>query len=318
MNYTLHQLRVLLKVIEAGSITKAAESLHLSQPAVSIQIKKLQDQFEIPLMEVIGRKIFITDFGKEIGESAQKIINEVDVIDSKAAAHKGRLTGRLKITVVSTGKYVIPSFLSDFMKQHQGIELVLDVTNRARVVESLMRNEVDFALVSVLPEQLQVEEIKLMENELFLVGSNKISLSGNEEEESILQQVPLIFREKGSGTRNTLEMFLRDKKFSVKKKMELTSNEAVKQAVMADLGYAVMPLIGIRNELEKGDLQIIPVKDFPIKSTWRLIWLNNKRLSPVAEVYRQYILQEKETLIKEKFGDVQFSDSAQVERTVET
>lgn len=305
MNYTLHQLRVLLKVIETGSITKAAESLHLSQPAVSIQVKKLQDQFEIPLMEVVGRRIFITDFGQEIGKSARKIINEVEVINSKTAAFKGQLIGRLKITVVSTGKYVIPSFLSNFMKQHQGIELVLDVANKARVVECLERNEVDFALVSVLPEHLQVEEIRLMKNELYLVGSKKADLSGNEEEESILQQVPLIFREEGSGTRNTLEKFLREKKLSVKKKMELTSNEAVKQAVMADLGYAVMPLIGIRNELEKGDLRIIPVKEFPIKSNWRLIWLKDKRLSPVAEAYRQYLLQEKDNLIKEKFGDVQ-------------
>jgi hypothetical protein len=153
MNYTLNQLRIFLKIVQTQSITKAAEELHLTQPAVSIQLKNFQEQFEIPLTEIVGKKIFITDFGNEVGKAAESIIDEVYAINHKVNAYKGFLTGRLKLSVASTGKYVIPYFLSPFLKKYQNIELMLDVTNKTKVIESLVRGEVDFALVSVLPEK---------------------------------------------------------------------------------------------------------------------------------------------------------------------
>ena len=170
MQYTLHQLQIFLKICELQSITKASEALHLSQPAVSIQLKNFQDQFDIQLTEVIGRKLYITDFGKEIGKAAEAIMTEVQAINSKVLAYKGNLSGRLKIAVVSTGKYVMPYFLSDFLKQHQDIELVMDVTNKTKVLESLTNNEVDLALISILPQKLSLESIDLIENRLHLVG----------------------------------------------------------------------------------------------------------------------------------------------------
>ncbi len=302
MNITFHQLYIFLKVTKTQNITKAAEELHLTQPAVSIQIKNLQDQFEIPIIEIVGKKVFITDFGKEIVAAAERIIDEVSAITSLAASYRGELIGKLRITVVSTGKYVIPYFLSDFMKDHSGIDLILDVTNRARVKKSLDKNEVDFALVSLLPENLQVEFIDLMENKLFLVGGKNNALRDKRSDPEILTRLPLIFREPGSGTRHIMEKYIKDNNFKVIKKMELTSNEAVKQALLADLGYSIMPLIGIGNELEKGDLRIVPVKGFPIRSTWKLIWLKNKKLSPVASAYIKFIQAEKEAIIKRKFA----------------
>lgn len=302
MNYTLHQLQVFLKITQTKSITKAAEELHLTQPAVSIQLRNLQDQFEIPLTEVIGRKLFVTDFGKEIAVAAEKILDEVNAINFKTLAYKGQLIGRLKISVVSTGKYVMPYFLSDFLKQHEGVELVLDVTNKAMVIESLEKNEVDFSLVSVLPENLQVENIELMENKLFLVGNKDQKFKRQLYDNSILEEVPLIYREAGSGTRHVMEGFIKQNNLPVRKKMELTSNEAVKQAVIAGLGYSIMPLIGIKNELINGDLQIILVNGFPIKSVWRLIWLKNKNFSPVANAFLNYVKKEKNRIIAEKFN----------------
>ncbi|MHA6247357.1 LysR family transcriptional regulator [Pontibacter sp. CAU 1760] len=302
MNYTLHQLQVFLKITQTMSITKAAEELHLTQPAVSIQLKNLQDQFDIPLTEVVGRKIFITDFGKEIAEAAEKILNEVHAINYKTQAHKGQLIGRLKITVVSTGKYVMPYFLSDFLKQHSGVELVLDVTNKTKVIESLKQNEVDFSLVSVLPDNLQTEKIELMENKLYLVGGKGQAFRGKTHEQSLLEQMPLIYREQGSGTRHSMEKFIKQNNLAVINKLELTSNEAVKQAVIAGLGYSIMPLIGIKNELTNGDLQIIPVKGFPINSTWNIIWLKNKSFSPVAAAFLKYIEHEKSRIMQEWFG----------------
>jgi DNA-binding transcriptional LysR family regulator len=301
MNYTLNQLRVFQKVVENLSITKASEELHLTQPAVSIQLKNFQDQFDIPLIEVINKKIFVTDFGKEIAEAADKILAEVHAINFKMHAHQGELTGKLKIAIVSTGKYVAPYFLSDFMKQHEGVELNMDVTNKNKVLESIEQNQVDFSLVSVLPEHLQIEKVELMQNKLFVVGNRDKKFQQSLYDKKIFETIPLIYREPGSGTRHVMEKFIRKNNLPVQKKMELTSNEAVKQAVVAGLGYSIMPLIGIKNELQNHELQLIPVKGFPLKSTWFLIWLKGKKLSPVASAYLSYIKKEKQNIIKDKF-----------------
>ena len=301
MNYTLHQLRIFLKIVQTQSVTKAAEELHLTQPAVSIQLKNFQDQFEIPLTEVLGRKIFITDFGKEIAVSAENILNQVYAINYKTLAYQGQLTGRLKISVVSTGKYVMPYFLTDFMKQHSGIELLMDVTNKNKVVESLESNEVDFALVSILPSSLEIEQMELMQNKLYLVGNTERKFKKVQAVNELFEGLPLIFREKGSGTRQTMENFINKNNISVLKKMELTSNEAVKQALLAGLGYSIMPLIGIKNELHNNELQIIPIKGLPITTTWRLIWLKAKKHSPVSLAFLDYLEKEKSQIVQNKF-----------------
>ncbi|HEX8377960.1 MAG TPA: LysR family transcriptional regulator [Pedobacter sp.] len=302
MNYTLNQLQIFLKIVQTESVTKASEELHLTQPAVSIQLKNFQDQFEIPLTEVVGRKIYITDFGREIAEAAENIIEQVYAINYKTMAYKGQLTGKLKISVVSTGKYVMPFFLSDFMKEHSGIELLMDVTNKHRVVESLENNEVDFALVSVLPGGLNIEKLDLLQNKLYLVGNTEITFDKGIHSKDFFKDLPLIFREKGSGTRQTMESVIHRNKISVLKKMELTSNEAVKQAVLAGLGYSIMPLIGIKNELHNHQLQIIPTEGFPIKTTWSLIWLKGKKHSPVSASFLKYLEKETSAIVQKQFS----------------
>ena len=301
MNYTLNQLKVFLKVTQTESITKAAEELHLTQPAVSIQLKNFQDQFEIPLTEVVGRQLYVTEFGREIATAAELILEGVYELNYKTQAHKGQLTGRLKISIVSTGKYVMPYFLADFLKQHPGVDLAMDVTNKAKVIESLENNEVDFSLVSVLPDSIAVESIKLMQNKLYLVSNTDNKFKKGVHDNSIFEQLPLIYREPGSGTRLVMERFIRANNLPVLKKMELTSNEAVKQAVVAGLGSSIMPLIGIKNELSNGELQIIPVKKFPIKTNWHLIWLKNKKFSSAAKAYLEYVKKEKDNIIHSKF-----------------
>jgi len=302
MNYTLNQIKIFLKVVQTQSVTKASEELHLTQPAVSIQLKNFQDQFDIPLTEVVGRKIYITDFGREIAEAAENIINQVYAINYKTMAYKGQLIGRLKISVVSTGKYVMPFFLSDFIQKHNGIELNMDVTNKNMVVESLENNEVDFALVSFLPSTKKYEKLDLLQNKLFMVGNGTSSIKKTTSTKELFKDLPLIFREKGSGTRQAMELFLEKNSIPFLKKMELTSNEAVKQALLAGLGYSVMPLIGIKNELQNKNLQIIPVKGLPIKSTWSLIWLKGKKLSPAANAFLEYLRKEKSSIVADQFS----------------
>lgn len=297
MNYTLNQLQIFLKIVQTKSVTKASEELNLTQPAVSIQLKNFQDQFEIPLTEVIGRKIHITDFGLEIAIAAEQIINQVQSINYKTLSYKGELTGKLKISVVSTGKYVMPYFLADFLKSRPGIDLQMDVTNKNKVVESLSRNEVDFALVSILPDKLNIEKLDLLQNKLYMVGNKNIAMN----KKDILKTLPLIFREEGSGTRQTMEKFITKNKMIIPKKMELTSNEAVKQALLAGLGYSIMPLIGLKNEIHNKELHIIPMKGLPIKTNWSLIWLKGKNHSPISNSFLTYLKNHKAEIVHDKF-----------------
>lgn len=301
MNYTLHQLQIFQKIAELKSITKASEELHLTQPAVSIQLKNFQDQFPIPLTEVVGRQLYITDFGMEIARTVTKILTEVEAINYKTRAFQGEISGRLTISVASTGKYVLPYFLSGFMRKNPGVDLVMDVTNKSLVVESLERNAVDFALVSVLPEKLKINTISLMQNSLHYVASSDFDIADGESGEVLFEKIPLIYREPGSATRNAMENFIAQRKFSITKKMELTSNEAVKQAVIAGLGCSIMPIIGLRNELKSQKIKIVPVTGLPINTFWNLVWLQAKNLSPVAKAFVEYLEAEKEAVIAEHF-----------------
>ncbi len=302
MNYTLNQLQIFLKISQTKSITKAAEELYLTQPAVSIQLKNFQNQFDIPLTEVVGRQLYVTDFGKEIALAAEEILNQVQEINFKTLSYKGQLSGRLTLSVVSTGKYVLPYFLGDFLKMHPGVELKLDVTNKAKVIDNIVNNEVDFSMVSVLPDNLNIDHLEMLQNKLYLVTGRDTNLEiGREYDFSIFAELPIIFRENGSGTRFTMENYFNSKGIKLRKKMELTSNEAVKHSIIAGLGSSVMPLIGIKNELQSGDLKIIPVKDLPIISNWQLIWPKNKRFSPVASAFLEYMRLNKDDIIKKHF-----------------
>ena len=302
MHYTLHQLQIFLKIVQTKSITKAAEELNLTQPAVSIQLKKLQDQFDIPLTEVIGRQLYVTHFGNEIAITAQKVLDEVETITYKSKTFKGILSGKLMVSVVSTGKYVMPYFLCDFLNQNKGIDLIMDVTNKSKVVMSLENNEVDFALVSILPDDIQLQSEILLENKLYLIGNQNAVSQIQNNYSNLFDEYPLIYREEGSATRLVMENYLQRNGIQSAKKMQLTSNEAVKQAVIAGIGYSIMPIIGLKNELESGDLKIISMKGFPIKSNWYLVWLKNKSLSPVAEAYINYIRDEKSKLKSNYFS----------------
>lgn len=299
MNYTLHQLRIFLKVAELGSITKASEQLHLTQPAVSIQLKKLQEQFDIPLTEVIGRKLYVTDFGREIAARSQRILDEVDGIKFTIDQYKGKLSGKIKISVVSTGKYVIPYFLKRFMDQYPAVDISIDVSNRNRVIEGVHNNESDFSLVSIMPEGIEVERIELMENRLILAcGADSNDLVKAPKD---LENVTLLFREDGSATRRQMEMYLEKNNVSVNKSMELVSNEAVKQAVNAGLGYSIMPLIGLKSSLVNKSIKIVPLKGLPITTRWNLIYSKGKKLTPAQQALIDFIEESKEKIVLDNF-----------------
>ena len=302
MNYTLNQLQIFYKVVYLKSITKAALELNLTQPAVSIQLRNFQDQFKSPLIEIIGKKVYVTDFGREVSEKVELILNQVEVVSNLNKEKGKRLNGKLRIAVVSTGKYVMPYFLADFLKKNSEVTLLMDVNNKAGVIESIKRNEVDLALVSVLPDKKNYESMELLPNNLYLVGKNPFKRKKGSVDLKDYSDMPFIYREKGSATRQTMERFIEKKKIQLVKKLELTSNEAVKQAVLAGLGYSIMPEIGIRNELSNGQLHIVPVKGLPITTSWQLIWLKGKRHTPVSNSFLEYLEQKKGSIIAEHFS----------------
>lgn len=276
--------------------------MFMTQPAASIQLKKLQDQFEIPLIEIIKRRIHITEFGMEIYRMADKILGEVYAINYRTEAFKGLLSGRLSIGVVSTGKYVMPYFLSDFMKKNGALELQMDVTNKSKVIASLENGDIDFALVSIVPDRLDVHEEILLDNVLQFVANKNFQWNKKKLSKKELEEYSLIFREEGSATRSVMENYFEEKNLKARKKIELTSNEAVKQAVLAGLGISIMPIIGIREEIKAKRLKIVPAAGLPIKTKWRLIWLKNRALPPAAEAYLSYLRKEKERISRESFS----------------
>lgn len=299
MNYTLHQLKIFLKVAEYQSITKAADELHLTQPAISIQLKKLQEQFDLPLTEVVGRQLYITDFGKEIMIRSQRILEESDAIKFTIDQYKGYLTGSIKISVVSTGKYVIPYFLRAFIDRYPGIEISIDVSNKNKVIEGLYKNESDFSLVSIVPDDLKVSKVELMENRLYLVGN--ADFNGQIKRSKDLEKVTLLFREEGSATRKEMLGFLEKNNIKFKKSMQLVSNEAVKQAINAGLGFSIVPLIGLRTALKNENMQIYPLKGLPLITKWNLIYSQGKNLTPGQQALVDFIEENKTQLVHEHF-----------------
>lgn len=302
MNFTLNQLRIFLKVVETRSITKASQELALSQPAVSIQLKNFQAQFDVPLTQLINRRLFITAFGHEIATLAEKIISEVNEINYQTALYNGQLAGKLHISVVSTGKYVIPYFLSDFLAENPTIDLKLDVSNKAQVIADLMENSVDFSLVSTLPSDLNLNKITLMKNELYLVCSSKFEIQGIKGINDLPKNIPFIYREVGSATRSAMEKYIDQQGISIHKKLELTSNEAVKQAVIANMGLSIMPIIGIRQELQSKQLKIIPMNGLPLQTNWHIVWNRGTRLTPSAKAFIEHLENKKNSIIETYFS----------------
>jgi len=306
MNFTLHQLKVFLVVAELKSITQAARELNMTQPAVSIQLKNLQDQFDLPLTEVIGRKLYVTDFGREIENIARRVLGEVDSIKDHSLKFQGVLSGKLRIAAASTGKYILPYYLRNFLAENPHVELEMEVSNKNKVLERLRNNEADFVLLTVMPSDMDLYEEVLMPNRLYLFGATEnVQTLQQSNGEVLFRELPLIFREEGSGTRHTMQQFFQKANISPRIGLSLSSTEAVKQAVMAGLGYSVLPLVSVVDALMLNKLSIIPVKGFPLRNNWRLVWLQKKQLTAVASAFLNYIKEHKQQIYQTHFSHLE-------------
>jgi DNA-binding transcriptional LysR family regulator len=292
MNYTFHQLKVFLKVVELGSVTRAAEALNLTQPAVSSQLKLLQNQVGLPLTEVIGRRIHITEPGKEMAALAKEVVQKAEELDERMNFKQGKVTGKLRLAVVSTGKYFVPPILAQFHREYPDVTISLDVSNRRESEESLLDYEADFIIATTDSSLNPYEHFPFLPNPLVLTAPKNgrhFNLPKGTLTTEKLRQLPFIYREPGSGTRKRMEAFLRKQGIHPDIRMELVTNEAVKQLILAGFGVSILSIYSLRLELLHDELTLLPHRHLPIRASWSLVWLKGKKHTPATEAFLQFV-----------------------------
>lgn len=298
MHLTLQQLKLFEAVARLGSYTRAAEELCITQPAVSIQIKRLEEQAGLTLFEKIGKKVLPTAAGKTVYTASHDIINRVKDLGVAIEDLKGTVKGSLQISVVSTAKYFLPNLLGVFLQLYPEVEPKLSFTNRERVIERLMNNDVDFVVMGQPPEDERLEAHPFLNNILGIVAppNHPLANKKNITIEEIAQQRFLI-REIGSGTRSVFDKLLQEYGYTVEPYMELGSSEALKQAVMAGLGISVLSLHSVQLELKMKKLVVLDVVGFPLKRRWNVVHFKGRKLSLVAQTFLDYMLTESKNIL---------------------
>ena len=298
MNITLRQLRVFSAVARHLSFTRAAEELCLTQPAVSMQVKQLESQLDVPLFEHLGKKIYLTEMGKEVHHYARTVLQQLEELQSVLNSMKGLGKGRLKISVASTANYFIPSLLATFCKRFPAITVSLDVTNRETLLTQLLENEVDLVVMGQPPTDVDLGAEAFMENPLVIVAPPEHPLA---QEKNIdlkrLEKEVFLVREPGSGTRIAMERFFAQHDVRVTTGMEVGSNEAIKQSVQAGLGLGLLSRDTVEMELALGRLIILDVAEFPIMRYWYVVHRQGKRLSVVSQTFKDFLINESPALL---------------------
>lgn len=287
---TFRQFEVFEAIARLGSFTRAAEELHLTQPTVSMQIKKLADAVGLPLFEQIGKRIHLTDAGRELVAACRDIFDRLDHFEMTVADMKGMKKGRLRLAVVTTAKYFAPRLLGPFCQQYPDIEVALKVTNREHVLERLLANEDDLYVIGLPPEEIDVEYHSFMENPLVVIAPFKHPLVGKKRITlNRLAKEPFLMREAGSGTRMVVERMFARYRVKPKIRMELGSNEAIKQAIAGGMGVSVLSRHSLALDAATGQLAILDVAHFPIRRHWYVAWPRGKQLSVVARTFLDYL-----------------------------
>ncbi|MBD1852836.1 LysR family transcriptional regulator [Leptolyngbya sp. FACHB-711] len=287
---TLHQLKVFEATARHGSFTRAAEELFLTQPTVSMQVKQLTKAIGLPLFEQVGKRLYLTEAGRELFGTCQEIFQRLEQLEMTVANLKGMKQGRLRLAVITTTKYFMPRLLGPFCKEYPGIDVSLTVTNHERVIERLANNQDDIYVMSQVPEHLDIKTYPFLDNPLVVVAPHDHPLA-KEKHISLkrLVEEPFIMREPGSGTRGALQKLLDEHKLSVKVRLELGSNEAIKQAIAGGLGLSVLSRHTLAMDATANELAILDVEDFPIQRQWYVVYLAGKQLSVVANTFLEYL-----------------------------
>ncbi len=293
MNITFRQLRLFLALADTGSVSAAARALHVTQPTASMQLREVSESVGLPLYEVIARKVYLTDAGRQLARTARAIVDEWENFGQTVNAMQGLTRGRLRVAVVSTAKYFVPRLLGSFCESHPGIDISLEVLNRDGVVQRLRDNRDDLYVMSMPPKDVDLEDQTFLANPLVMIAPAGHPLAAR-------QRLPLraldgerfVLRERGSGTRLATDRFFESQDFEPQTWLKLGSNEAIKEAVAGHLGVAVISRHAIKPDDLGRDLCILPVSGMPIRSQWHVVYPRAKRLSPIARVFREHLLEQ--------------------------
>ena len=287
---TLHQLKVFEAAARHGSFTRAAEELFLTQPTISMQIKQLTKSVGLPLFEQVGKRLYLTEAGRELFATCRQIFETMDKFQMTIADLKGLKQGQLKLAVITTAKYIIPRLLGPFCQLYPGIDISLQVTNHELILDRMMGNLDDLYIMSQIPDHFDVNAQPFLENPLVVIAPANHPLA---QEKNIpierLGEEPFIMREPGSGTRSAVQSLFEEHDIKVKVKLELGSNEAIKQAIAGGLGISVLSRHTLLTDI--GEFSILDVQHFPIKRTWYMVHPAGKQLSIIAHTYYEYLLE---------------------------
>jgi DNA-binding transcriptional LysR family regulator len=290
---TMRQLQVFEAVARHLSFTRAAEELHLTQPAVSMQVKQLESMVDLPLFEHLGKKIHLTEAGKAMVTHSRTMMSQLHDIERDINSLRGIEGGQLRICIASTVNYFATRLLSKFCDKYKTVKISLDVTNREELIKRLEANEPDLALMGQPPEDLDVEARAFMENPLIIIAAPQHQLA-KQKDIPITRMTDEVFvmREPGSGTRTAMKRVFDDYGVTPKPGIQLSSNETIKQSVEAGLGLAVVSSHTVELELNAGRLVSLDVEHFPIMRKWFVAYRRGKQLSTTATVFMEFVLNE--------------------------
>jgi DNA-binding transcriptional LysR family regulator len=293
MNITFRQLRLFLALADTGSVSAAAKAMHVTQPTASMQLKEVSQSVGLPLYEVVSKKIYLTDVGKELAATARAVAQAWDGFEQNVDAIKGLSRGKLRVAVVSTAKYFMPRLVGSFCTKHPAIDVSLEILNRDGVVQRLRDNLDDLYIMSRPPVDMDLGDEVFMPNPLVLIAPNNDPLV---KRKSVplheLAQRRFILREKGSGTRMVGDQFFKTMKFRPDVRLELGSNEAVKESVAGGLGLGVISRHALHGLKKEHGVSVIDVKGFPLPSAWHIVHPTSKKMSPLALAFKQHVLKE--------------------------
>jgi len=287
---TLQQLRLFEAVARHGSFTRAAEAIHLTQPAISIQIKRLEESLGTSLFEQMGKKIFLTAAGKELFSTCKEVFERLGIFEGRLEELHGEVAGAINLAAVTTAKYFLPHFLGAFLRRYPKVVPQLKVSNRERIIERMTDNVDDIYILSTLPEHIDIESYPFLKDELVIFAHPKHPLAGKQSIslKSLLEE-RFITREAGSGIRMTFDRLLVEKGLSIEPYMELGSGEAIKQAVMSGMGIAVLSTFSLKLELESRHLVQLDVEGMPIRRNWYAVHRHGKHLTPSALKFIEFL-----------------------------
>ncbi len=293
MNITFRQLKLFLALAETGSVGAAAKAMHVTQPTASMQLKEVTQAVGLPLYEVISKKVHLTDMGRVLAQTAREMLQAWDAFEQHADGVKGLARGKLKIAVVSTAKYFMPRLIGSFCKKYPAIDVSLEILNRDGVLQRMMNNLDDLYIMSQPPQNIDLTDDVFLDNPLVMIAAASNPLCKQHSLTlSALKEQRFILREQGSGTRMGVDQFFKKYKWRPNIRMELGSNEAVKEAVAGGLGIGVVSQHALHGHQKEHGVAIVRVQGFPIRSSWHIVHAKRKKLSPIAAAFKKHLIQE--------------------------